>query len=100
MFLAIHAARGIDLEHVGASGRLAQDAEASPARPIAPGVFVVLGVCLGANDRAELNHLKRVVPVAPVLFVAPTDVDCLADVDALAIKHERVKVAFALFVFL
>ena len=90
MALAIHATGGIDNEDIRARRGFAQHAETRATRPVAPGVFVFFGVGLSANDRAELDHPERVIPVAAMLFVAPTDVDRLPYVDALSVEHERV----------
>ena len=100
MPLVIHATFGIDLEHIRTRRGLTQDTKARLTRPEAPCVFVFLGISLGSNYRAELDQLEGGIPVALMFFLAPSDVDRLADVDAFAVEHERIEVSLTRFVFM
>lgn len=100
MPLAVHATVGVDLEHFCIRGGLAQDTKAGLTRPVAPGIFIFLGVRLSSNYRAELDQLEGVAPVPLMFFLAPSDVDRLADINTLAVEHKRIEMSFAGFVFL
>ena len=82
-----HAASRVDLEHVRTARRFAKNAKPFAAGAIAPRILVFFRIGLGANDGAELNQLEGETPVSLVLLLAPAKIDCLPDVDALAIKQ-------------